>query len=56
MKKFDMPMLSVERFEVTDCVTVSGLVNFNTFAESGKGSFDYFTDFVLQNDNDTRLG
>ena len=54
MKKFEMPMLSVERFEVTDCVTVSGLADFNTFAESGKGSFDYFTEFI--GENDTRLG
>ncbi len=52
MKKFEMPMLSVERFEVTDCVTLSG---FNVFAESGaKGSFDYFTSFT--GENDTRLG
>ena len=54
MKKFEMPMLSVERFEVTDCVTLSG---FDTFAEGGKevkGSFDYFTSFI--GENDTRLG
>ena len=55
MKKFEMPMLSVERFEVTDCVTLSGLGDFNKFAESGeKGSFEYFTDFIGA--NDTRLG
>ena len=54
MKKFEMPMLSVERFEVTDCVTLSG---FKVFAEgnsSVKGSFDYFTSYI--GENDTRLG
>ncbi len=52
-KMFEMPTVNVERFDVTDVVTLSG---FNVFEDSGKGSFDYFADFVVENENDTRLG
>ena len=57
MKKlFEMPTVNVERFEVTDVVTLSGL-DFGKYAEGGvetQGSFDYFAQFV--GTNDTRLG
>ena len=54
MKKFEMPMLSVERFEVTDCVTLSGFNFFAAGDSSVKGSFEYFTSYT--GENDTRLG
>ena len=53
-KMFDMPTVSVERFEVTDVVTLSGFANFVDGDASIKGSFDYFTQYV--GSNDTRLG
>ena len=55
-KMFEMPTVNVERFEVTDVVTLSGL-DFGKYAEGGvetQGSFDYFAQFV--GTNDTRLG
>ena len=52
-KNFEMPVVNVERFEVTDVVTVSG-VGFGMYEDSGKGSFEYFLNSLGA--NDTRLG
>ena len=55
-KMFEMPTVNVERFEVTDVVTLSGIA-FGSFAQGGaetQGSFDYFAQYV--GTNDTRLG
>ena len=56
-KMFEMPVVNVERFEVTDVVTLSGL-NFAEFVNGDantQGSFAYFHDNYV-GANDTRLG
>lgn len=54
-KMFEMPIVNVECFEVTDVVTASGIGFNDNFADESKaGSFDYFHGFLGA--NDTRLG
>lgn len=53
-KMFEMPTVNVERFEVTDVVTLSGFGKFVEGDSSVRGSFDYLHQYVGA--NDTRLG
>ena len=53
-RNFEMPVVNVERFEVTDVVTLSGFGNFVEGDSSVQGSFDYLHQYVGA--NETRLG